>query len=211
MPIDFLISAFTTLFVTVDPIGLAPIFVAVTAGMTASQRRRTAARAVVISAVILGVFALAGERLLGLLGISIHAFRIAGGLMLLWIGFEMVFEKRAARKSASADEAVSDEHVHNVAAFPLAVPLMAGPGTITAVILLAGRSSEYGNPWVLAALMGVILVILFMCILVFLLADGIDRVLGISGRTVLSRLLGVLLAALAVQFVIDGIAAAFAI
>ena len=209
MPAEFLLSAFTTLFVTVDPIGLAPIFVAVTAGMTTAQRRRTAVRAVIIAALILVLFAIAGERLLALLGISIHAFRIAGGLMLLWIGFEMVFERRSARKSASADEAVSDEHVHNIAAFPLAVPLMAGPGPITAVILLGGRSNELGHSWMLPALIGIRLAILVLCILEFLLANAIDRVLGTSVRTVLSRLLGVLLAALAVQFVIDGAIAAF--
>lgn len=211
MSIDFLLNAVITLFVTVDPIGLAPIFLAVTAGMTSSQKTRTALRAVIISAFILCLFALVGERLLNVLGITIHAFRVAGGLMLLWIGFEMVFEKRAARKSESADKAVSDEHVHNVAAFPLAVPLMSGPGSITAVILLSGPANESGDPWIVAALIGVIVIILLTCLLVFMAANMLDRFIGPSMRSVLSRLLGVLLAALAVQFVIDGIRAAFAL
>ncbi len=211
MPIDFLLSAVTTLFVTVDPIGLAPIFVTVTAGMTTPQRRRTALRAVIISAVILAVFAFFGERFLDTLGISIPAFRIAGGLMLLWIGFEMVFEKRTIRKSQSASKAVSDEQVHNVSAFPLAVPLLAGPGTITAVILLSGRASESGDPIVLAALMGLIAAILALCFLIFLLADILNRFIGASIQSILTRLLGVMLAALAVQFLIDGVRAAFAI
>ncbi|MBZ0217197.1 MAG: MarC family protein [Fimbriimonadaceae bacterium] len=210
MSIDFLLNAIITLFVTVDPLGLAPIFLALTVGMTASQRMRTALRAILISAIILCAFALIGEQLLNALGITIDAFRVAGGLMLLWIGFEMVFEKRAARKSESAGKAVSDDHVHDIAAFPLAVPLMSGPGTITAVILLSGQANQTGNPWVITALIGTIIVILATCFLVFLAANMLDRFIGPSLRSVLSRLLGVLLAALAVQFMIDGMRAEFA-
>lgn len=205
MATDFLLNALATLFVTLDPIGLAPIFIALTAGMTAQQRRSTGIRAVIISAVVLAAFALVGERLLGVLGISLHAFRIAGGIMLFWIGFEMVFDKREVRKSETANRALHEEQLRDVAAVPLAVPLMAGPGAITATILLAGTPKE--DLWVLPAVLGIIALVLLSCLAIFLLADRIDRLLGHTGRTVLTRLLGVVLTALAIQFVADGILA----
>ena len=205
MATDFLLNALATLFVTIDPLGLAPIFLAVTQGQTGPQRRNTGIRAVIIAAIVLAAFALVGERLLGVLGISLPAFRIAGGLMLFWIGFEMTFEKREARKSESANRAVQEPQVHDVAAVPLAVPLMAGPGAITAVILLAG--SRNGDAWILPAVLIMIAIVLASCLIIFLLADQVDRLLGNTGRTVLTRLLGVILAALAVQYVADGVGA----
>ncbi len=137
---DFIASAIATLLVTVDPPALAPIFLSVTRGMTAAERRRVAIRASVIAFAIMAFFGIAGDATLKLLGVSLPAFRIAGGLLLFWIAFEMVFERRNTRKQETAETAITDDHIQNVAAFPLAIPLMAGPGAITAMLLLAGRT-----------------------------------------------------------------------
>jgi multiple antibiotic resistance protein len=202
LPIDFLISAFVTLVVVVDPIGLAPSFLAITHGLPSRARRSVAGRASIIAGIILAGTALVGDWLLTMLSISLPAFRIAGGLLLFSIASEMVFGVRNERQARTAEQAI-EEHVRNIAAFPVAIPLMAGPGAITATVLLAGRAG--GNPSVLAALMGVIVVVVALCFLTFMIANRISRFLGTTGNIVISRLLGVLLAALAVQFVIDGV------
>ena len=207
MPLEFLISALVTLLVVVDPIGLVPSYLAVTHGLTKRARRSVALRAAVIAAVILAGSALIGDWLLRTLSIGMPAFRIAGGLLLFSIASEMVFGIRIERQSRQAEDAI-EEHVRNVAAFPLAIPLMAGPGAITATVLLAGRSE--GNPMLLAILLAVIAFVAVLCAAVFLLSTPIGRLLGVTGNIVLSRLLGVLLAALAVQFVIDGVRAVLA-
>jgi multiple antibiotic resistance protein len=142
-----------------------------------------------------------------MLSISLPAFRIAGGLLLFSIASEMVFGLRITRQSETADKAV-EEHVRDIAAFPLAIPLMAGPGAITATILLAARAG--GDPARIALLIAIIGVIMALCLIVFLAASRVERLLGVTGNTVLSRLLSVLLAALAVQFVIDGVRAVIA-
>jgi len=201
MPIEFLISALVTLVVVVDPIGLVPSFVAITHDLPARARRNVALRACLIAAAILAGSALAGDWLLRTLAIGLPAFRIAGGLLLFSIASEMVFGVRTGRQSQQAEQAL-EEHVRNIAAFPLAIPLMAGPGAITATVLLAGRSG--GDPIRLAILLGVIAAALALCFVVFTLAAPIAKLLGTTANTVLSRLLGVLLAALAVQYVIDG-------
>jgi multiple antibiotic resistance protein len=201
MPIEFLISAFVTLAVVVDPIGLVPSYLAVTQGLPKSARRSVAWRAALIAGLILAGSALIGDWLLRTLSIGLPAFRIAGGLLLFSIASEMVFGLRIERQSRQAEEAI-EEHVRNVAAFPLAIPLMAGPGAITATVLLAGRSNS--DPMMLAILLAVIAVVLAICIVVFTLAARIGKLLGVTANIVISRLLGVLLAALAVQFVIDG-------
>jgi multiple antibiotic resistance protein len=205
MPVEFLVSALVTLFVVVDPIGLVPSFIAVTHGLPVRAQRKVALRASLIAAVILAGSALIGDWLLRTLSITLPAFRIAGGLLLFSIASEMVFGVRVARQSQQAEDAI-EERMRNIAAFPLAIPLMAGPGAITATLLLAGRSG--GAPDRLALLLGVIALVLAICFLVFTLASRIARLLGITGNVVLSRLLGVLLAALAVQYVIDGVRAA---
>src|SRR5262252_542712 len=207
MPLDFAITALVTLFVVVDPVGLAPTFLAVTEGLPLRARRDVAVRASLIAGAILIGTALIGDALLRALGISLPAFRIAGGLLLFAIAFEMVLGVRMRREGLEAEEAV-EEHVRNVAAFPLAIPLMAGPGAITATVLLAGRAD--GNPQALAMLVGVIAVVVAICYAVFCAAARIAKLLGVTGNVVLSRLLGVLLAALAVQYVIDGIRAVLA-
>ena len=204
MPVEFLVSAFVTLFVVVDPIGLVPSFIAITHGLPARAQRKVALRASLIAAVILAGSALIGDWLLRTLSITLPAFRIAGGLLLFSIASEMVFGVRVARQSQQAEEAI-EEHMRNIAAFPLAIPLMAGPGAITATLLLAGRT---GAPDRLALLLGVIALVLAICCMVFMLAGRIARLIGITGNVVLSRLLGVLLAALAVQYVIDGVRSA---
>jgi multiple antibiotic resistance protein len=207
MPFEFLISALVTLLVVVDPIGLVPSYLAVTHGLPKRARRSVAIRAAIIAAAILAGSALIGDWLLRTLSIGLPAFRIAGGLLLFSIASEMVFGVRIERQSRQAEDAI-EEHVRNVAAFPLAIPLMAGPGAITATVLLAGRSD--GDPVRLAVLLAVIAFISALCAAVFLLGANIGRLLGVTGNIVLSRLLGVLLAALAVQFVVDGVRAALA-
>ncbi|HET7803167.1 MAG TPA: MarC family protein [Pseudolabrys sp.] len=207
MPVEFLISALVTLLVVVDPIGLVPSYLAVTHGLPKDARRSVALRAAIIAAVILAGSALIGDWLLRTLSIGLPAFRIAGGLLLFSIASEMVFGVRNQRQSRQAEDAI-EEHVRNVAAFPLAIPLMAGPGAITATVLLAGRSE--GDPMRLTILLAVIAFVAALCAAVFLLCTHIERLLGVTGNIVLSRLLGVLLAALAVQFVVDGVRAALA-
>ncbi len=207
MPLDFLISAFVTMVIVLDPIGLAPTFVAITHGLPRAAQRQVAIRASIIAAIILAGAALIGTELLNALGISLNAFRIAGGLLLFSIASEMVFGLRIQRQWETAEQAL-EEHVRNIAAFPLAIPLMAGPGAITAIVLLSGRAA--GQPLWLAGLIGVAVLGVALCLLVFLAATRIEKLLGITGNVVLSRLLGVLLAALAVQFVVDGVRAALA-
>jgi multiple antibiotic resistance protein len=207
MPVEFVVTALVTLLVVVDPVGLAPTFLAVTQGMSRKHRRQVALRASLIALAILLGAALVGDWLLRLLGISLPAFRIAGGLLLFSLAFEMVFGLRMERESRAAEQAM-EEHVRNIAAFPLAIPLMAGPGAITATLLLSGQAA--GHPAWLASLIGVIVVVALACYVTFLVAGRIGRFLGVTGNVVLARLLGVILAALAVQYVIDGMRAVLA-
>jgi multiple antibiotic resistance protein len=204
VPMEFVISALVTLLVVVDPVGLVPTFIGITHGLPSSARRSVALRASLIAAIVLIGAALIGEWLLRTLSISLPAFRIAGGLLLFSIASEMVFGLRTQRQSQTAEQAI-DERVRNIAAFPLAIPLMAGPGAITAAVLLAGRSQ--GDLTKLTLLIGVIVAVVLVCVVAFLLAERIARLFGTTGNIVLSRLLGVLLAALAVQFVVDGVRA----
>jgi multiple antibiotic resistance protein len=204
MPLDFAISALVTLLVVVDPAGLAPTFLAVTEGLPDRARKSVALRATVIAGAILIGSALIGDWLLRALGISLPAFRIAGGLLLFAISFEMVFGTRMRREGEVAEQAV-EEHVRNVAAFPLAIPLLAGPGAITATVLLAGRAGR--DLLLVGLLLAVVVFVALASFVCFAAAGRISRLLGLTGNIVLSRLLGVLLAALAVQFVVDGIRA----
>jgi multiple antibiotic resistance protein len=204
MPLEYLISAVVTLFVVVDPIGLAPTFLSVTTGIPEAAHRQVALRAAIIAGAILTGTALIGDWLLRQLGITLPAFRIAGGLLLFSIASEMVFGVRIERQARDAEQAI-EEHVRNIAAFPLATPLLAGPGALTATVLLAGQAAF--RPVYLAILVGVIAAVAALCLLVFRLATRIERSLGTTGSVLLSRLQGVLLAALAVQYVIDGLRA----
>jgi multiple antibiotic resistance protein len=204
MLLDFAISAFVTVFVVVDPIAMAPTFLAVTDGMPQDARKSVALRASIIAGIILIGTALVGDRLLMLFGISLPAFRIAGGLLLFWIAAEMVFGVRSRHEGETVEQAM-EERVRNIAAFPLAIPLLAGPGAIAATVLLAGRASD--NWLLLGALIAVEALVAVSCLVTFVLAERISGFLGVTGNIVLSRLLGVLLAALAVQYVVDGIRA----
>lgn len=195
-----LITAFVTLFVIVDPIGLFPIFVTLTQGIPAPERRRLALRACVIGFGILAVFAFLGEAVLGVIGISMPAFRIAGGILLFVTAFDMLFERRTKRREDTAEEADVDHPDPSV--FPLAIPLIAGPGAITSVILLVGQSGGFHATF---AVLGVALLVLLIVFCLFLAADFLERILGRTGITVLTRLFGMLLAALSVQFILDGL------
>ncbi|MEQ8400360.1 MAG: MarC family protein [Roseitalea porphyridii] len=205
--LDQIFNAFVTLLVTIDPPGLAPLFLALTRGMNRSERQQVGLRASIIGFLLLALFALAGAVILSVFGITLPAFRVAGGLLLFFIAFEMVFERRQERKEKSADVAITRDMIHNIAAFPLAIPLIAGPGAISATVLLSG---SFSGPVGQATLVAVHLAAIVATYLVFLLAERVDGFLGQTGRSILTRLLGVILAALAVQFVADGVKALMA-
>jgi len=205
--VDTLVSALTTLLVTVDPPGLAPLFLGLTQGMSTLQRRTVAIRGSLIAFGILTTFALVGAEVLSALGISMGAFRIAGGLMLFAIAFEMIFERRHERKEKTTDDAITKDHIHNLSVFPLAIPLIAGPGAISATVLISGTMDGWGGK---LQLIGVIAAVVGMVVVALVLAERLNRFLGVTGRALRTRLLGVLLAALSVQFVIDGVKSAFA-
>lgn len=205
MLLDFVSNAAITLLVTIDPIGLAPLFVTLTRGMDKAERREVAIRGCIIGFCILLVFGLSGQAFLDALGITLPAFRIAGGILLFWLAFEMVFEKRTERRDNTATRAIDKDHIKNVAVFPLAIPLMAGPGAIAAMVLLSSEAHDIAGWTGTGALIGVLLTIILACLTVFLLAGRIEKMLGNTGRIILTRLLGVILSALAVQFVADGV------
>ncbi|MFP4328976.1 MAG: MarC family protein [Paracoccaceae bacterium] len=199
METAFLVTAFTTLFVVIDPIGLAPLFVALTQGMTGAERRAIALRACGVAVAVLTLFAVFGEAVLGFVGISMPAFRIAGGILLFLTALDMLFERRARRRE---DQTEGDQPDPSV--FPLAIPLIAGPGAIASVILLTGQQPGVaGLAWVIGVMVSVVAAVF----LLFLAGGLIERALGRVGINVVTRLLGMLLAALSVQFVLDGLQA----
>lgn len=200
-----LIAAFTTLFIIIDPPGLAPLFVALTQGMTNLQRRAIAIRACIIAGALMIAFMFIGEALLGFVGISMPAFRIAGGILLFLTALEMLFQKRQVRRQENADEGASEHH-DDPSVFPLALPLIVGPGAITTIILLAGQAQSAID---LVAIAGVMLLVLAFVFIAFMVAIPLDRILGKTGINILTRLLGMLLAALAIQFVLDGVSQSF--
>lgn len=200
------VSAFITLFVVLDPPGCAPIYAGLTAGANAAQRRSMAIRACLIAGVILLVFALFGEDLLGALHIELDSFRIAGGLMLFLIALDMVFEKRTQRREQRAEKVMATPEVEDVSVFPMAMPMLAGPGAIASIMLLEGGAKGLqGSLIVLAAL----LVVLLLTLLALLAAGPLMKLVGARVEAVVTRLLGVLLAALAAQYVIDGLRGSF--
>ena len=198
MDTAFFITTFVTLFIILDPIALTPMFVALTQGLTPAQRRSVGLRACVTASIILIIFALAGESVLGFIGISMPAFRIAGGLLLFLTALEMLFERRTKRREDQAD--IDDFPDPSI--FPLAMPLLAGPGAIASVILLSGQQPGFtGAFWVI----GVMLSVMVIVFVFFLSAGLLERGLGKTGINIVTRLFGMLLAALAVQFVLDGL------
>ena len=200
--LELFVSSFVTFFVVIDPPGCAPIFAGLTAGATAAHRRAMAVRAVIVSAIILLVFALVGEPLLHGLGIELASFRIAGGIMLFLIALEMVFEKRTQRREDRAAKVQATSEVEDVSIFPMAMPMIAGPGSIATVMLLMARNNGFERSLVV---FGALLANLALMLVALLAAGPLMRVVGAKIEAVVTRILGVLLAALAVQFVIDGV------
>lgn len=206
--IELFVSAFITLFVVIDPPGCAPIYAGLTKGASQAQRRNMAVRATLIAGVILLVFALFGEDLLGALHIELDSFRIAGGLMLFWIAFEMVFEKRTQRREERAEKVAATPEVEDVSVFPMAMPMLAGPGAIASVMLLT--SNARGTEGTLVVL-GALAAVLLLTMLALIAAGPLMKIFGDRVEAVITRLLGVLLAALAAQYVIDGLKNSFGI
>lgn len=197
--IEIALTTFVTLFVVIDPVGLTPVFVALTRGIDQPTRNRIALHAALIAVGVLGLFGVAGERMLQLIGIGLPAFRIAGGILLFLIAIEILFERRSQRREKSAEEAPG----HDPTVFPLATPLIAGPGALASMILIMGQHS--GAPATQAAVLAVMASVVLTAYMLFRLSGLVERVLGPVGINVVSRLLGMLLAALAVQFVLDGL------
>ena len=206
--IELFVSAFITLFVVIDPPGCAPIYAGLTKGATPGQARAMAIRACLIAAVILLIFAMFGEDLLGALHIELDSFRIAGGLMLFFIAFEMVFEKRTQRREERAEKVAATPEVEDVSVFPMAMPMLAGPGAIAAIMLLMNEAETIEESGVV---LGALAAVLLITMLALIAARPLIRLLGDRVEAVITRLLGVLLAALAAQYVIDGLRGAFAV
>jgi multiple antibiotic resistance protein len=198
---EFAFNAFATLLVVVDPLGLAPIYAALTRGFSEKSKRESAIRGTLLGSAILFVFALAGDVLLEALGIGLPAFRIAGGVLLFLLALDMIFARPSGMRASTVREQEEESYQQDISVFPLAIPLLAGPGAITTVLLYTGGSS----PGQVAAFMVVLLVVLLLTLASLLLAPRVMRLFGETGANVLSRVLGVLLAALAVQFVLDGL------
>ncbi len=232
-----LIPVFVTLFVIIDPLGLVPVFIVLTQGTSAAHRRRMAIRACLTSFFILAAFALIGEGLLGIFGIHMPAFRIAGGTLLFLIALEMLFEKRSQKRNQRAEQVhqeleedheaekaqkaqaaapatksanghtIPDEEADDISIFPMSIPFLSGPGAIASVMLLMGKFED--NIAMQASVIGVVAVVMVIAFLFFLASNVVAKRLSPTVATVVSRLLGMILAALAVQFIIDGVKQAF--
>ncbi len=205
--LDLLLNAFVTLVVVVDPVSLVPIFGALTQKETEAERRRIAFRGVAIAAAVLVVFTFIGNPLLSVLGISLSAFRVAGGVLLFLLAIDMVLVRDSGLRSTTVREQAEAAQRQDISVFPLAIPLIGGPGAITTMLLLNGRSSDI---WVTLALLGVLMIVLLLALLSLLLTGRLMKLIGVTGSGVVSRVLGVLLAALAVQFIVDGLQMSFA-
>jgi multiple antibiotic resistance protein len=203
---ELFLSALVTFFVVIDPPGCAPIFASLTAGSPQSHRQKMAVRSTLVAAAILLFFALLGEKLLSAMGISLDAFRIAGGIMLFMIAVDMVFEKRTERRSTRAEDVKAQPDHEDISVFPMAIPMIAGPGSIASVMLLTAQAQGTAQTMMVLGALAAILVTL----LILLLAAGpVMKVLGYKMEAMITRILGVVLAALAAQYVIDGVKASF--
>ena len=205
---DWILNAFVVLFVVVDPVGNAPIFATLTRGLSDAERRRTAVKGMALASAILLVFFLVGNGLLAALGIGIPAFRIAGGLLLFLVAIDMVFARHSGLRGTTASERAEAHEREDISIFPLAFPLIAGPGAITTVLLMASDGGQWSNQLIR---LGVILTVLLITFASLLLTARIVRLLGETGANVIDRLLGLILAAIAVQFVVDGVRQAFGV
>ncbi len=204
---ELFISAFVTFFVVIDPPGCAPIFAGLTAGTPAAHRRKMAMRSTLVATAILLFFALLGEKLLGAMGISLDAFRVAGGIMLFLIALDMVFEKRTERRSNRADDVKSHGEHEDISVFPMAIPMMAGPGSIASVMLLTAEAKGLEQT---LTVLGALACVMVISLALLLAAAPVMNALGYKMEAMITRILGVVLAALAAQYVIDGIKASFA-
>ncbi len=204
--LDVVLQSFTTLFVVIDPLGLVPVLLALTPGLRAPERRRMALKGTLIAAVILLGFALAGEPVLALLGIGLPAFRTAGGVMLLLIALEMVFERRTARRESRAQEVNASPEHEDISVFPMAIPMIAGPGSIASAMLWVWRADDAAE---VATVLAAITVLIAITLATLLAAGPLMRLLGDRIEAMITRILGVILAALAAQFVIDGLRESF--
>ncbi|WP_069311090.1 MarC family protein [Porphyrobacter sp. LM 6] len=203
---ELFLSAFVTLFVVIDPPGCAPIYAGLTKGASAAQARSMALRATMIASVILLIFALFGQQLLGALHIELNSFRIAGGLMLFAIAFDMVFEKRTQRRESRADKIAATPEIEDVSVFPMAMPMLAGPGAIAAIMLLMNEADGWSEK---SQVLGALAAVLAITAAALVAAGPLIRLLGDKVEAVITRVLGVLLAALAAQYVIDGLKGSF--
>ncbi len=204
--IELFVSAFITFFVVIDPPGCAPIFASLTSGADAAHRRAMAIRSVLVASGILLTFAIFGEDLLRSLGISLDAFRVAGGIMLFLIALDMVFEKRTERRENRAQDVKANPEHDDISIFPMAIPMIAGPGSIASVMLMMAKSEGLTQSLIV---LGALASMLVLTLISLLLAAPLMRMLGYRVEAMITRILGVLLAALAAQFVIDGIKASF--
>jgi multiple antibiotic resistance protein len=204
--IDQLLTFFVVFLVVVEPVGVIPIFVALTQGASESERRRMARKGVFIAALILFVFALVGGPFLNMMGISIDSFRIFGGVLLFLIALEMVFARSSGSRTSAPEEEEGRQR-SDISVFPLAFPFIAGPGALATILLSFGSAGD--DPVLFLGLLACVAVVLVIALLTLYLASPIMRLMGVTGANVLNRLFGVVLGALAVQFVIDGLRGSF--
>ena len=204
--VELFISAFVTFFVVIDPPGCAPIFASLTGSAPALHRRAMALRSTLVAALILYLFAIFGEAFLGALGISLDAFRVAGGVMLFLIALEMVFEKRTERRTHRAEDVKADPQHEDISIFPMAIPMIAGPGSIASVMLLTSKSVGMAQTFVV---LGALALVLLVNLAALLAAGPLMKAVGHRVEAMITRILGVVLAALAAQFIIDGVKASF--
>ena len=200
--IELFTTAFITLVVIIDPPGCAPIFASLTSGATPGHRRAMAIRSALVAWAILMFFALLGEPLLRTLGISLSAFRLAGGIMLFMIALDMVFERRTERREERARGIEGTPEAEDISVFPMAIPMIAGPGSIATVMLLTARADGLVQDLTVLSAMTVVIL---LTLLALLMAGPLMRLIGAKLEAMITRILGVILAALAVQFVLDGL------
>jgi multiple antibiotic resistance protein len=203
-----LLKTFILFFVVIEPISMVPLFGALTRGAEARYRRRMALKAVAISAGIFIVFALVGDYLLQALNVSVNAFKIAGGMLLFLLSVDMVFARNSGLRSTTVREQDEARYREDISVFPMAFPLIAGPGALATLLLVV--SEVRGEMTEVALTLGVVMLVLLITLTLLLATNAVMRVLGVTGANVVSRLLGVVLTALAVQYVIDGIRAVVA-
>ena len=208
--LESFLKFFVVFFLVVEPISLVPVFASLTEGATAQYRRRMAIKSVIVATLITIGFALSGAAFLSAMGISIDSFRIFGGLLLFLVALEMVFARESGTRT-STDEQVESRRRADISVFPLAFPFMSGPGALTTILLWFGPVKVMEEPWLFAALLAAALLVLIISLVMMLAAGPLLRLVRDTGTNVANRLLGVILGALAVQFVVDGIRASFAL